>query len=320
MYKWVLYGLGLVTVLWLQSCGSEITSDTPVVETPFVVSENPDFGVGSEPRIVLPSHFNLAWRDEFDGANGEQANSQRWGYDLGSRLLGGSVWGNNENQHYTNSTENSFIENGALVIQPVYKGEGNIDGAASSPHRVVATSARLVSTTDDYYNAIGANPYGYYEIRAKISCAAGSWPAIWMLGRNGVWPVRGEVDIMEWFGRHFINSPNRYTAALHFQDRHGSNPVGNEMSVNNFCDEYQVFHFLWQEDKLVLGINGLTNLVYNRPTNYSSSNWPFTQPAHLLMNIAVGGNLGGDLNQITEVSVADMRMEVDYVRVWQDGD
>ena len=264
------------------------------------------------PSIALSSDYQLVWREEFEGVNGAEVSRNNWNYDIGSPLFGGSVWGNNENQYYTDSRDNSYLQDGELVIKPIYRGANVIPNAPSS---VFATSARLVSTTDDYYNAIGGQPYGYYEIRAKITCIAGSWPAIWMLGRDGDWPARGEIDIMEWFGATYANDPERYASALHFPDRHAGNPIFSERRINNYCGAYHVYYLIWEEDRITTGINGAVNLVYDRPVDYSNNNWPFTQPAHFLLNIAVGGNAGGAVNPS---DVSSMQMNVDYIRVWQD--
>ena len=35
------------------------------------------------------------------------------------------------------------------------------------------------------------------EVRARLACGRGIWPAIWMLGTDGKagWPALGEIDI-----------------------------------------------------------------------------------------------------------------------------
>ena len=54
----------------------------------------------------------LRWADEFTQADGTQPDSSKWGYDIG-----GSGWGNNELQYYTDRTENARIESDALVVE-----------------------------------------------------------------------------------------------------------------------------------------------------------------------------------------------------------
>ncbi|MFA6456247.1 MAG: glycoside hydrolase family 16 protein, partial [Bacteroidota bacterium] len=128
--------------------------------------------------LQLPG-WSLVWNDEFDGT---VIDLKKWGYDIG-----GGGWGNNELQYYTNRKENSFVENGVLVIQALkesYSGKNY-------------TSARMVTK----YR--GDWLYGHIEIRAKLPYGVGTWPAIWMLPTDwvyGGWPASGEIDIMEHVG------------------------------------------------------------------------------------------------------------------------
>ena len=58
------------------------------------------------------------------------------------------------------------------------------------------SSARLI-TRDK-----AAWTYGFFEVRAKLPCGVGTWPAIWMLSTppQTRWPDDGEIDIMEHVG------------------------------------------------------------------------------------------------------------------------
>jgi len=266
--------------------------------------------VTQSPELVRPEGYQLVWSDEFD--QGSVPDSTKWSYDLGSPLLGGSVWGNNELEHYTDNSTNSYLSGGNLVIQAIHE---TPDGASAG---VIASSARLKTTTDGYWEAIGNEPYGYYEVRAKLPCIAGAWPAIWLLGKEGDWPQRGEIDIMEWSGLE--NNSSKVSSAIHTSAYHGdvsgapqSNPQYAAQYRNDMCSEYHNFQLHWTKDQLVMGVDNVTTLTY-RKTSPSSDQWPFDQPAFLLLNVAVGGNLGGSVNPS---DIAKMTMYVDYVRVWQ---
>lgn len=278
--------------------------------------------------LTLPSSYNLKWSDEFSSAG---TPSNDWTYDLGAPLLGGSVWGNAENQYYTNLAKNSFVNNsGQLVIQPVAGIAAGDMMNGDSPNTqdvlgtiqargITATSARLTTNTTSYYNALNATPYGFYEVRAQIPCIAGAWPAIWMMGKDGVWPARGEIDIMEWFGgiASFTSQPNQVQSGVHSTTNHWGSPAGllfAKKDVANMCTEFHKFQLHWTANEIVMGVDGVTTFSYKKPAGATADNWPFSQPAFLLLNVAVGGNLGGTFNVS---NIPNMKMTVDYVKVWQ---
>jgi beta-glucanase (GH16 family) len=264
----------------------------------------------STATLVEPGNYTLVWFDEFD--QGGVPDSTKWDYDLGSPLLGGTVWGNSEREHYTDNPANAYISNGSLVIQAIH------ETPAGASVGVLASSARLKTTTDSYWYAVGNEPYGYYEIRAKLPCVAGAWPAIWLLGKEGGWPQQGEIDIMEWSGSE--NNKSKVSSAIHTTDYHGdvsgapeSNPQYGAQYRSDMCSDYHIFHLHWTEEQLEMGVDNETTLIY-RKTSSSSDQWPFDQPAYLILNVAVGGTMGGNVNP---ADIADMTMYVDYVRVWQ---
>ena len=138
--------------------------------------------------LILVNAFNsfaqeyeLVWSDEFDYTG--LPNSEKWSYDVG-----GSGWGNNELQYYTeNRTENARVENGNLIIEARKESYGGNN----------YTSARLITKSQ------GDWLYGKIEVRAKLPGGRGAWPAIWMLPTDwayGGWPSSGEIDIMEYVG------------------------------------------------------------------------------------------------------------------------
>lgn len=262
----------------------------------------------TSPNLDLPSNYTLSWSDEFS-QNG--ALGSTWTYDLGEANFGGSNWGNAELQYYTRDAQNVRAEGGNLVIQAV---AGQPDGVNLQFTNIVATSARVKTDTDAFYSALGNRPYGFYEIRAQIPCVAGGWPAVWMMGRTGDWPARGELDIMEWFGRYFATEPNQLQSGVHTTAGSGANSTYAKLPVSDLCTGFHKFQLHWQTSKLTFGVDGQEILTYNKPFNATQDNWPFDQPAHLLLNVAVGGNLGG---AVSVSNIPNMRMLVDYVKIWQ---
>ena len=57
------------------------------------------------------------------------------------------------------------------------------------------------------------------------------------------------------------------------------------------------------------------HLTYNKPSGATNSNWPYDDPMDIIMNVAIGGTLGGD--EYVPSGGFNYEMSVDYVRVYQ---
>lgn len=249
--------------------------------------KGPDFVSASE-SVTIYVAPGLVWSDEFDEEGAP--NSSKWGYDTGA---GG--WGNNESQFYTSRSENVKVENGLLKI--IAKKE-NYEGAAY-------TSTRLKTQGKFSFK------YGKVEVRAKLPDGGGTWPAIWMLGSNFAtagWPACGEIDIME----HVGNDPGKIISAIHTPSSYGNTQNKAVKTVNNVSTEFHVYGLEWTRDKLVFSVDGNVHYTYN-PANKNSSTWPFDANQFIILNIAVGGTLGGTIDP----DFTSGTMEIDYVRVYQ---
>lgn len=244
--------------------------------------------------------WQLVWSDEFNYTG--LPDPAKWGYDVGAH-----GWGNNELQNYTERRqENARVENGVLVI------EARRDGDKSHPY----TSARLVS------KGKGDWTYGRFEVRAKLPSGRGTWPAIWMLAskRNygtGYWPDNGEIDIME----HVGYDPDVIHASAHTKAYHHSinTQKTGKTKVETARSGFNIYAVEWTPEEIRWYINGqqyfrfANERVSNPAADYKE--WPFDKPFHLLLNLAVGGNWGGAKG--VDDSIWPQRMEVDYIRVYQ---
>lgn len=239
----------------------------------------------------------LVWADEFEQEGAP--DSSRWTYDLGDGCPDICGWGNNELQYYTQRPENVRIEDGRLIIE-----------AHREPYEGKEyTSTRLVSRQK------GDWKYGYIEARAKLPQGTGTWPAIWMLPTDwqyGGWPASGEIDIME----HVGYNPERVYGTVHtkaFNHAIGTQK-GDSTEVVDAHHKFHVYAIDWSPEKIDFLVDGeVYHTFLNEGTGYEA--WPFDQPFHLLMNLAVGGNWGGAKG--VDEEIWPQRMEVDYVRVYQ---
>lgn len=261
-------------------------------ESSLASKEEPSRGAaaGNERRLV--------WADEFEEDG--PPDTTRWNYDLGDGCPDICGWGNNELQYYTKRPENVRVEDGRLIIE-----------AHREPYEGKEyTSTRLVSRKK------GDWKYGYIEARAKLPQGTGTWPAIWMLPTDwkyGGWPASGEIDIME----HVGYKQGRVFGTVHTKAfNHGiGTQKGDSIPVGDVHQAFHVYAIDWSPEKIDFLVDGeVYHTFTNEGTGYEA--WPFDTPFHLLMNIAVGGNWGGA--EGVDEKIWPQRMEVDYVRVYQE--
>ena len=237
---------------------------------------------------LIDGNNTLVWFDEFntDGA----PNNSNWGYDIGA---GG--WGNGEDQYYTQRENNVIVEDGLLKIiarKESYEGSSY-------------TSTRLKSQGKYSFT------YGKVEVRAKLPSSAGTWPAIWMLGVNFNslgWPACGEIDIMEQKGWE----KGKISSALHNLSSSGNTENFAETDVPNSTSEFHVYAMNWNAERIEFSVDG--DLFYSySPATKNSQNWPYTAPQFIILNVAMGGDLGGEISS----DFIENKMEIDYVRVYR---
>ena len=229
----------------------------------------------------------LIWEDDFN-TNGAP-NPANWTYDIGT---GNNGWGNNEAQYYTDRPENVVVEDGLLKITAQAE---NFNGRQY-------TSARIKSENLFEFN------YGRVEIRAKMPEGGGTWPALWMLGSNFStvgWPESGEIDIME----HIGNTQNTIYGTLHYPNGNGGvASSGDTTVITNASSNFHTYTLEWKPDEILFAVDD--ELYFTFPNDGSL---PFNQDFFLIMNVAMGGTFGGEIDPNFNSST----LEVDYVRVYQ---
>jgi len=249
--------------------------------------------------LQAQDYGDLVWSDEFD-INGAPS-SANWGYDLGNN----NGWGNNEIQTYTNSSTNVRVENGLLVIEARKSGGS-------------WTSARVQSQNKQSFT------YGKIVYRAKLPAGSGTWPALWMLGASvssGLsWPACGEIDVMEHVGK----DPGNVHGSLHSPSSYGNTVNTGGTMVNTYSTAFHDYAVLWTPDKITFMVDDVPFYTY-QPGTKNDQTWPFKAPFFMIMNVAIGGNWGSDpqyetggLKNGVDPAVTLARMEVDYVRVYQE--
>ncbi|GAA0925992.1 glycoside hydrolase family 16 protein [Kribbella koreensis] len=241
----------------------------------------------------------VIWEDNFDGPAGQAPDSSKWRYDIG-----GSGWGNDERQYYTNSTRNSAKDGAGNLVITARQENGGFQ-CHYGPCQY--TSARLL-TAQTF-----TQTYGRFEARIKIPGTQGVWPAFWMLGaEGGGWPNNGEIDIMENIGRE----PNTVHGTIHGPGYSGAEGIGagyNSPNGQAFRDGFHTYTVDWEPGAITWYVDGVQ---YQRrtPADLGGDTWVFNHPFFLIMNVAVGGYWPGYPDGST---VMPQTMTIDYVRVNQ---
>ena len=257
-------------------------------------------GAAGRPRSAPPyDERTVAWRDEFDGPAGAAVDSAFWTYEVGDGTAQGIPgWGNGELQLYTPGTENAALDGrGNLVITA---------RRATHRGRATYTSARLVTKGKVELT------YGRIEARIQVPRGAGLWPAFWALGADiddVGWPASGEIDVVEHVGRE----PRQVIGALHGPGYSGADGIARVVEIPaDVADDFHVFAVEWQPSAIVWLVD---DSEYHRVTrgDVAPHTWPFERPFYLLLNVAVGGELGGEVAPETTFPAS---MLVDYVRVY----
>ena len=242
--------------------------------------------------------WKLVWSDEFN--EGVLPDEKKWGYDAGDGCPNNCGWGNNELQYYTaNRKENARIENGQLIIEAHREMMGTKE----------YTSARMVSKQK------GDWMYGKIVASAKLPKGLGVWPAFWMLPTAwvyGGWPASGEIDVME----HVGYMPDSIFGSIH--TKRFNHVIGTQvtkgMYSSTLSDAFHEYAVEWSPDKIDFYFDGQLYQTFANQKEGPDA-WPFDQPFHIILNMAVGGNWGG--HKGVDTSIWPQRYYVDYVRVYQ---
>jgi len=233
----------------------------------------------------------LVWSDEFDASS---LNTQYWAYDLGDGTAEGIPgWGNNEAQFYTNKSKNSYLKNGFLYIDAYKESIGGKD----------YSSARI--KTQSKFNFT----YGKVKIRAKLPKSVGTWPAFWLMGESISevgWPRCGEIDILEQNGQE----KSKILGTVHWQNEADNTyaSYSRSYSTGGLTDDFKLYTLEWTPSSIKLFVE--STQFYEMTL---TETMPFDQPFFLLINLALGGTLGGNIDD----GFYTDSLIVDYIRVYQ---
>ncbi len=237
------------------------------------------------------------WADEFDG---NTLDTSKWEVLIGDGCSYGICgWGNNELQSY--QAENLTVAAGQLTI-------------TAKKQRVQSknyTSGRIRTAN---MPSGGQWTHGRFEARIKLPNGAGMWPAFWMLPTDPdlAWPTSGEIDIVESTGQHDMFA----LGTIHYGEAWPNNqwsqgkilkqPDAWSDGFHEYAVQWSPGEIRWYVDDTLYSVKTAADMA--NPAHWTFDNYQY----HLLLNLAVGGNMGGTVDD----SQLPQTMEVDYVRVY----
>jgi beta-glucanase (GH16 family) len=249
------------------------------------------------------SGWTLTWSDEFEGPDGSAVDPTRWVHDVG-----GTGWGNNELEYYTDGTQNAVVTGGNLVITATTAGASAYTCSYPANGPCEYTSARLL--TQNKFS----QEYGLFEARIQIPEGQGLWPAFWMLGANiatSPWPACGEIDIMENIG----SEPTLNHGSLHAPGFPGAGLTGAyTLPSGNLGDAFHTYAVQWEPTAIRFYVDDQLYETQTPSDAPAGGTWEFDHAFFLLLNVAVGGSYPGAPDSTT---VFPQTMKVDWVRVYE---
>jgi beta-glucanase (GH16 family) len=241
--------------------------------------------------VVLAAQYSLVFSDEFEGTS---LDSTRWNIQSGYAA-------NQELEYYTTGNQNLRVENGNLVI--VAKKENAVNDRNYSSGRINSKGK-------------GTIRYGKVEARIYLPSGRGTWPAFWMMPQANVyggWPYSGEIDIME----HIGSDPRMTSHAVHTGNKNGAkgNNWFNRQYKDSMENKFHTYAIVWGADDIKFYIDDVKSTTLYRNFTEDFRGWPFDQDFYLILNLAIGGTMGGAVDDA--IFNQPVEMKVDYVRAYQ---
>lgn len=236
--------------------------------------------------------YKLVWADEFDRDG--PPDPAKWTWETRFNQAG---WHNGERQYYAaDRPGNARVAGGRLIITA--REEALSDRPDHGGQRY--TSARL--TTEGH----AAWTYGLIDVRAKLPCGGGLWPAIWTFGDTMGWPDGGSIDIME-----FDRAASAILGTVHNRSTEGSAGDGGRLPLADACAAFHNYQLVWTPQELRFAVDGRVYHVY-RNAGTGIAQWPFDAPHHLILSLAVRG-----ADDAIDADAFPARFEIEHVRIYR---
>ncbi|GAB3320899.1 hypothetical protein GCM10027299_14630 [Larkinella ripae] len=258
------------------------------------------------PKTVPPAaNWKLVWADEFNTPGAP--DPKNWVFETGFMR-------NNELQWY--QADNARCQNGFLIIEGRRESRPNPTYQPGSTHWKTGRDSIRYTASSLTTQGLRQWQFGRFEMRGRIDTRAGIWPAFWTLGVSGSWPSNGEIDIMEYYRDMLLANAAWGTGKPYVAAWSTTKKPMREFNDPTWSERFHVWRMDWDAKYIKLYVDDqlLNSVDLSKTVNGDGSGKnPFHQPHYILLNLAVGGQNGGD----PSATRFPARFEVDYVRIYQ---
>ncbi|RYZ02347.1 MAG: glycosyl hydrolase family protein [Myxococcales bacterium] len=262
--------------------------------------------VASWAGSYVPPGYALVYNDEFSG---KSLDRSKWftRYIYSSETLDRL---NDENQRYADN-DNHRLAGGVLYLTARRN-------KLSRPSGVNYESGMIRS---DF-----TLRYGFLEARVKMPGGLGVWPAFWLnsdVSESGKLSHPPEIDIFEFVNNgkddrvHEIHSavtkdPQNETRFFYEHPKF-KRSIQNYRAPFNFNEGFHTIGAEWTPTEVSVFVDGLK--IYTRNFRWVYKDGDLAAPAHVLLNLAIGGQWAGRYG--IDDSAFPQSLAVDWVRVYQ---
>lgn len=239
------------------------------------------------------------WREEFDTRAGSYPDPTFWSSEDGdgSNTAAGNGWGNRERQYYIPQLAKTTSQ-GTLRVEATTEGASEYNCYYKGGCEWI--SAKYITKGKLEFK------YGRIEARIKGPVGAGTWGAFWMLGADidsRRWPWCGEIDVTELVGK----DPNLVYGYLHGLLSGGNGGRGETVQIpEGFSNDFHIYAVDWLPDQINWYLDGV---LYGSQSKIDKD-WVFDHEFYLILNLAMGGNLGGPIDSNLKYA----SMEIDWIK------
>ena len=240
----------------------------------------------------------MVWSDDFDGPNGSLPNADNWVLEQYADAT------DTEKQCYTNHPDNVHLDGGGYLV----------DRRARAARPLRRRLVPLHHLGPTHHQGLHSWKHGRFEIRAKMPTGVGTWPAFWAIGeeKGKEWPEVGEMDVLEYVGRdraHVIGTVHGAT-----EDGDQWFLQGRTTSDSPLSADMHTYAMEWDSDRVRWYLDDVEYAQVTRGEVEDVGVWAFDRPFHLILNLAMGGVLGGE---VPDSLTYPQYFVVDWVRVYQ---